>query len=74
MRNATRSKFESKMNFDQLRKAVREEEQEAKPGVQHQPIQQREGKNEDTSKSELLLKKLNSLEYQMKELSKKQQK
>ena len=72
LRNATRSKFESKMNFDQLRKAVREEEQETKPGVQHQPIQQRDGKNEDTSKSELLLKKLNSLEYQMKELSKKQ--
>ena len=72
LRNATRSKFESKMNFDQLRKAVREEEQETKPGVQHQPIQQREGKNEDTSRSELLLKKLNSLEYQMKELSKKQ--
>ena len=46
LRNATSSKFESKMNFDQLKQAVREEEQESKTGVQHQPIQQREKKNE----------------------------
>ena len=71
LRNATRSKFESKMNFDQLRKAVREEEQETKPSVQHHPMQPREGKNDETSRSELLLKKLKDLEIQMKELSKK---
>ena len=62
------------MNFDQLRKAVREEEQETKPAVQHQPLHPREGKNHETSKSELLLKKLKDLETQMKELSKSRQK
>ena len=72
LRNATRSKFESSMNFDQLRKAVREEELEAKQGVQHQPMQQKSGKDEDTSKSDILLKKLKDLEFQMRELSKKQ--
>ena len=46
LRNATRSKFESKMNFDQLRKAVREEEQETKHAVEHQSLHPREGKND----------------------------
>ena len=49
LRNATRSKFESDINFDQLREAVRTEELEAKQGVQHQPVQPRVVKDEDTS-------------------------
>ena len=66
-RSATRSKFESDINFDQLREAVRTEELEAKQGVQHQPVQQKVVEDEDTSKSEQLLKKLKDLEYQMRE-------
>ena len=60
------------MNFNQMRKAVKEEEQEMKTGVYLKPIQSRGTDETDASRSEMLLKKLTDLENQMKELNNKQ--
>ncbi|MEW8545549.1 MAG: hypothetical protein AB2693_18670, partial [Candidatus Thiodiazotropha sp.] len=73
LKNATRTKFETLKNFEDLRKAVRAEEHEMKvsSGVQHQPIRSEEQKteaNKDDDKLSMLLAKLNSLEQQMKEI------
>ena len=61
--------FEKRNNIDIW---IREEEQETKPGVQHQPIQSRDVNDNERSMSDKLLRKLKDLEIQMSELSKKQ--
>ena len=73
LKNATRTKFETLKNFEDLRKAVRAEEHEMKvsSGVQHQPMRSEEQKkfeNKDDDKLNMLLAKLNTLEQQMKQI------
>ena len=74
LKNATRVHYESITKFEMLRRAVREEEHELKisSGIQHQSttIYKEEKKTAEESQMNILLKKMASLEEQIKELNK----
>ena len=74
LKNATRVHYESITKFEMLRRAVREEEHELKisSGIQHQSTttHKEEKKTAEESQMNILLKKMASLEEQIKELNK----